>query len=224
MFTPCINIYFYTLPRTTILYPASDAEISGCASVPAGTPVLVQLPLIGRAIDIASDALILFITWAKTADIWRTRSKGRARFKLINLLLRDGTLYFCALLVLNVATLTLSISQKGPTQFSYVCGTMTNILISRFMLDLRGVYYTSGADDDLDVMSSLRFAGNLGAPLDINGSTWVTDACDEPTEECVRPHEESSCPMADGLFQECHPGGSIVLCVTFVWLFSFPDN
>jgi len=85
------------------------------------------------------------------------------------------------------------------TRFFHVCAAISNILIARFMLDLRGLSQSSG-DDDPSVVSSIKFLGNLGAPLEVNGSTWTTNASDEPAEDYIKPDDDSRNQVDDGVF------------------------
>ena len=83
---------------------------------------------------------------------------------------------------------------------------ITNILVSRFILDLRGVYYKDtdfGGRTTTKVMSSIHFfppavIGNIGAPIDPDGATWAVGAGDEP-EESHTEQEETEDPIAFGL-------------------------
>jgi len=143
------------------------------------------LSIIGCSMAIAADVLILLITWAKTADIWKARNENPASFNLVDRLLRNGTSYFCALLCMHITTLVLNLLVKVP-QFSYVCVGASNILIARFMLDLRGItnirdYSAPGGV----TVSSIKFVGNV---VDMDSPTWTKNASDEDDpEDDIRP-------------------------------------
>lgn len=54
-----------------------------------------QGPLITRVVSVASDVLVLIITWRKTAETWRiSRHLPHSTTQLTTLLLRDGTHMF----------------------------------------------------------------------------------------------------------------------------------
>ena len=81
--------------------------------------------------------------------------------------------------------------------------SLSSILISRFILDLRNV---SRADQsDSQMTSSMRFAeqvsATFGAPLD-EGSAWVTDAMDNVADPIVHSDD----PVAEGVVPK-HLGG-----------------
>ncbi|KAH9916042.1 uncharacterized protein B0H18DRAFT_1124507 [Fomitopsis serialis] len=113
----------------------------------------------------------------------------------VSLIQRDGTIYFLALLILNVVDLVAIKNQviSLPTTLPLITyltpsktfgslpaltEVLTSILISRFLLDLRSVYLSSrGMDSNKEGsstdshLSSILFArhsvaGNLGAPLE----------------------------------------------------------
>jgi len=192
-------LYAYTIPKRTVLYPKATTPISGgCVLMPTGDPSLANKQLfialiLSYSTAIASDALVFVITWTKTAGIWRARGESRGNFKLVTLLLRDGTLYFCALLSLYLITLIgVVVDANVQFLFMYICGALSNVLVARFILDLRGVLY--GTPDDDGAISSVKFVENLGVPPEIDRSTWMTGAGEELTEDHIRPHG------AEGLF------------------------
>lgn len=75
--------------------------------------------------------------------------------------------------------------------------SISSILLSRFLLDLRSVY-TPDTRSQNTSLSSVRFAsqivGNLGAPLE-EESAWSTNAADHVPE----PITISDDPLAEGL-------------------------
>lgn len=81
---------------------------------------------------------------------------------------------------------------------------MTNVLVSRFILDLRAVHYKVGGDETSSrLASSVQFAtsaivGNLGAPIYPDSATWAVGAGDE-AEEGGEQQEEAEDPIAFGL-------------------------
>ncbi|KAI0774927.1 hypothetical protein BD413DRAFT_611911 [Trametes elegans] len=151
-----------------------------------------------KAATIAADSILIALTWIKTFAIQRDSHKAKMRTPLATLLLRDGewTAYFLILLVIQI--ITIISNQIGnkltiwlvwpyfdqvyvpnvpslPTQF-------TVIFLSRFMLDLRGLYFAGARDPaaDGDAQTTLRWSdvrfqgfsrfssaavGNLGATL-----------------------------------------------------------
>ncbi|KAL4247848.1 hypothetical protein ABKN59_007539 [Abortiporus biennis] len=127
---------------------------------------LLSVWLVIPSYSIFYDALILAITWAKTAGI----RKVLGSYSVVTYLLRDGAIYFLFLMILNITTL---IGNKTLTLggVPLISEAVASILISRFMLNLRGVYMANDHSDSFhpSKMSDLNFAsniiGNLGAPL-----------------------------------------------------------
>ncbi|KAL4248667.1 hypothetical protein ABKN59_006252 [Abortiporus biennis] len=138
-------------------------------------PRIHLLTIFTRVFAIFYDALILIMTWMKTADIRRAFGNHRVctKYSIVMYLLRDGTLYFLCLMTLNVANL-IAIKFKAFGGVPAISEVATSILITRFMLNLRGVYLTndrtsSSGSFHSSKMSDIHFAssvvGNLGAPL-----------------------------------------------------------
>ena len=81
---------------------------------------------------------------------------------------------------------------------------MTNVLVSRFILDLRAVHYKVGGDQTSSrLASSVQFAtsaivGNLGAPIHPDSASWAVGAGDEGEGGGEQP-EEAEDPIAFGL-------------------------
>ncbi|TCD60974.1 hypothetical protein EIP91_009239 [Steccherinum ochraceum] len=129
-----------------------------------------------RSAAIASDLLVLVLTWVKTAGMRQECLKLKG-FKptLTMLLLRDGTLYFGLLLVVNVIQLILDAlapdNGHATTSFIAVTNAVTANLVARFILDLRTAF--EGESGKSRVMSSLKFdVGDMAAPFGVQDSTW----------------------------------------------------
>ncbi|KAK7685438.1 hypothetical protein QCA50_011301 [Cerrena zonata] len=188
--TPALNIYYYT----TLKIIALPSPLVGCGeSVNLDTSSAKFV--FNRVYAIAFDALVLVLTFAKTAGILKLFSVANVQStrKLIPMLLRDGTVYFAALLALNVANL-IAISFQIFGALPALTDVVTAILISRFMLNLRSVYTTTvGSSSYYDpdkTMSNVNFAhssgivGNLGAPL--KDYSFMYDDDDEEEAVYVR--------------------------------------
>ncbi|KAH8105211.1 hypothetical protein BXZ70DRAFT_511400 [Cristinia sonorae] len=149
---------------------------------PEGLLTLVlalPVPILVRSIVILGDLLVLGITWNKSMDVFRTSRRIRNfRPKISILLIRDGTLYFVAIAMLNLVALllvtsSLFLEEHGGTGFIFVVDAGTSVLVSRFILNLRGIANdVQDGDTTLDhsMTSSIAFAthsflGNFAAPL-----------------------------------------------------------
>ncbi|TCD64590.1 hypothetical protein EIP91_003886 [Steccherinum ochraceum] len=122
---------------------------------------------------------------------------------------RSGTVYFGIALVLNIATLILDLIQPLRNNIT----TLTNAslvshpsvganLLARFMLDLRSVNEQGSSKPR--TMSSINFniqslSENIGAPLGIEDSTWVTGPADDVANERDKQYEEATLPFRAGL-------------------------
>ncbi|TCD65323.1 hypothetical protein EIP91_002809 [Steccherinum ochraceum] len=163
---------------------------------------------------IVAELLVLALTWVKTADVWRESLKVKG-FKpsLTTLLLRDGTVYFSLLLILNIVVLVLDAIQfglLGGTSFVYILDAVSANLTARFILDLRNVYVEqSHPHHD---MSTIQFgvqsiAGNIGAPLRIEDSTWLSSPADDITDDNEDGYERAVLPLRAGLGLETEEVG-----------------
>ncbi|KAI0653342.1 hypothetical protein C8Q70DRAFT_927948 [Cubamyces menziesii] len=153
------------------IYTLSDSLLSKYVHFSATT----------KATTIAADGILIVLTWIKTFGIKRDSMQAGVRAPLATLLLRDGTAYFLVLLVIQLVTI---ISNKVSPSCSltiwlvwpYFDQVLTVIFLSRFMLDLRGLYFADRARCDAE--SSLHWSdvqfhgftaanvvGNMGATL-----------------------------------------------------------
>ncbi|TCD64592.1 hypothetical protein EIP91_003888 [Steccherinum ochraceum] len=157
-----------------------------------------------RSIALATDALVLILTWMKTANIWREIRKIKGPVTVSMLLLRDGSTYFGMSLILNLVALVSNLHQTtvNEKQFVLILDVVSANLLARFMLDLRSVNEQGSSKGR--TMSSINFniqslGGNIGAPLGIEDSTWVTGPSDDVANERDLQYEEAAIPFRAGL-------------------------
>jgi len=90
------------------------------------------------------------------------------------LLLRDGSLFFGAILVVNTLSIVLGLTNVFEN-LSIIVNVLTTILISRLFLNLRQVHMSKDSISGPSEISSIKFAtqmlGPLGAPVDPGLST-----------------------------------------------------
>jgi len=155
------NIIPYSVPLGGCVWDAniSDSMFSGLA-------------ITTRSCVIVADAIVLLVTWIKTYDVRRTALQAGLKPKLGNLLLRDGTLYFGACLILNVLQLSfdyIGTPTNSDNPIALFNPAITAITVSRFILNLRaiepsgGSYASNHFDSRID-----RAIGNIGGYLDFN--------------------------------------------------------
>ncbi|TCD60975.1 hypothetical protein EIP91_009240 [Steccherinum ochraceum] len=163
--------------------------------------VPVKILMRGTA-AIAGDLLVIGLTWVKTAGILRESLRNDGfRPTITTLLLRDGTVYFIVLLLMNVVSFIPTHIQKdvnGSAAYRLAMLAITANLISRFILDLRSVFHEGSSEPH--TTSSVKFggrslAGNLGAPLEMRDPTWVSIPVDDVANARSEQYEEPAVPF-----------------------------
>jgi len=108
--------------------------------------------------------------------ILKLRGQGKMHGGITELMLRDGTMYFFVILIINMMNvITYSVA---PTDLQAINASLSSILqammICRLMLNLRG-----GVSDTVIMSRASRYdhsllTGNLGADVDIHDEDWRT--------------------------------------------------
>jgi len=149
---------------------------------------------------VAADLLVLAVTGWKTYSIRKDAMSVGIKTPLATTLLRNGTMYFLGLLLLNVAQIALWASD-ADFDLSGIIQMFTSIALARFLLDLRGVAaHPPGYMEDLseihvatqhfsDVRFVSKIVGNMGADLDDSLATGTLDSYDEGDEECDKQED-----------------------------------
>ncbi|EKM57661.1 uncharacterized protein PHACADRAFT_206542 [Phanerochaete carnosa HHB-10118-sp] len=131
---------------------------------------------------ILADAIVLTLTWIRTFRHWRNARRVNVGVSLTTCLLRDGTIYFIALLATNVTQLL----TYNVTNLSLVGPFLVNfppVLINRFMINLKMIDSEVPGDstcvtDQQQGQSTVQFRqstnrlGNIGGTLQ---SGWDDD-------------------------------------------------
>ncbi|KZT09263.1 uncharacterized protein LAESUDRAFT_722994 [Laetiporus sulphureus 93-53] len=137
---------------------------------------------------VLADLVALLVTWASTFQLAREARHNGTRAELVQLLLRDGTLYFVALLTVDILELSVEYSYTDPqsdgTYVSPLRLSFSSILISRFLLNLRRVHNSADSlipqvDIHLSSIGGLSMASFGSRLIDILG----TDLDFEPSAE-----------------------------------------
>ncbi|KZT73045.1 hypothetical protein DAEQUDRAFT_504178 [Daedalea quercina L-15889] len=119
-----------------------------------------------RLCSILSDALVIGVTLCATLKTRRAINPGSAETPLTMLLARDGSLYFVSLLLLNVLQMAFKpVYGAATNQISVLVAPVSSILISRFMLNLRHIFYMQSMGWNTSII------GNMGEPL---GQRWYS--------------------------------------------------
>ncbi|THH00331.1 hypothetical protein EW026_g2163 [Hermanssonia centrifuga] len=125
---------------TVIAYQAEclhGRQYNSCPPGPA--PFSIAMTIGTRIPVIIADILVLVLTWRKTFRHRMEAIRVGVRAPLSALLLRDGTVYFFALLAMNIAVVLVNTvpSLQTASPVSDIIPVLTPILISRFLLNLR---------------------------------------------------------------------------------------
>jgi len=158
---------------------------------------------------------VLILTWIRTYKLRKVAVEAEIPTQLSMLLLRDGTVYFGAILALNVTSIAAfnnsSASASTVNGLTMIENIVQFVLLSRFMFCLREAYLSDQSGHTSHIIgsrgwSSLHFTagniiGNIGAPLiDDSLGEWFTSGADEDRE----PPSPVVCndPFVVGLIKE----------------------
>lgn len=164
----------------------------------------LKLTRLTRACVIAADALVIVLIWIKTFTLHRQARQLRMKTSLATLFLRDGTLYFIVLLVVNTSHFIVYEITRLPYISIFLTST-TAVLISRFVMNLRQATDErscgdSGALDQFS-MPAFRtpssFVGELGASLHHSGCSFEHDDDPVDTAEDLSATEDYGTPEHD---------------------------
>ncbi|KAI0629547.1 hypothetical protein C8Q77DRAFT_1220240 [Trametes polyzona] len=120
---------------------------------------LSAISIIAKATTIAADSILIVLTWIKTFGIQRDALKTGFRTPVATLLLRDGKS-----IITIISNQELTIWLVWP----YFDQVITVIFLSRFMLDLRGLYFASRHGREAETtfhISDLHFAGHVSSTI-----------------------------------------------------------
>ncbi|KAI0325606.1 hypothetical protein GY45DRAFT_1260568 [Cubamyces sp. BRFM 1775] len=107
---------------------------------------------------IAGDAIVLIVTWWKTYRLKKAADEARVKMSIVDMLLRDGTMYFGTMLVLNVLHIMVNYVVKVSFLGDAV-DVLTSILVSRFIMNLRNI----DAKDTGQITRSVNSDPGLGS-------------------------------------------------------------
>ncbi|OCH90408.1 hypothetical protein OBBRIDRAFT_793396 [Obba rivulosa] len=137
------------------------------------------LEIATRVSIITCDVVVLYATLSNTYSLRVGRHSSSVKSSLVNMLVRDGTLYFLSLLFLNCMQMTFWITHIF-LEFASFTNPISSIIVSHFLLDLRAIYFSSSRPGFLSAqfsevshLSSVHFDPANGAALsagEISGS------------------------------------------------------
>ncbi|GJE90992.1 hypothetical protein PsYK624_071390 [Phanerochaete sordida] len=82
------------------------------------------------------DSIVLYAMLMKTLAIQKEANKAQIRSLVIDTLIRDGTIYFLAVLATSLAHLLVFQATEQVYLKAFIC-SLSAILVSRFFLNLR---------------------------------------------------------------------------------------
>ncbi|KAH8103528.1 hypothetical protein BXZ70DRAFT_1055740 [Cristinia sonorae] len=188
----------------------------------------VSLPTSTRSVTIIGDLMVIVYIWAKTVNAWSLEELSQLKPRLTTVLVRNGTLYCVALLVMNVVVLILNQSAAtSSSAFIYTINAFSANLIARFFLDLQNVFQpptvttsTMGgmkfavADNTSKVFAQgippPTFSDALAAPAE--DSIWLTDAGEDALVYLDDTQVESSASASHAPVSSHVPGESSEPC------------
>ncbi|THG94849.1 hypothetical protein EW026_g6701 [Hermanssonia centrifuga] len=167
---------------------------------------------------IAADVLVLALTWNRTFTHRMAAIRVGVQTPLSAMLLRDGTVYFVVLLAINLTDVignTVPSLQATSAVTSNLIGTLTPILISRFLLNLRQL---GEPENETQSRFNSRFSvpgfrvptlesivGNMGADL-YHGPAEEVDG---EVKEADMDGGDAEVSMLDVIAQDCSGGLSM---------------
>ncbi|KAH8073382.1 hypothetical protein BXZ70DRAFT_963946 [Cristinia sonorae] len=165
---PICNIYNFSA-----MHIVSIPNVVGCGqyAIPSNTHA-VFLSKFGPSWAIGSHGLVLVLTWVKTAGIAWTSMQLKMKTSMGYLLLRDGSVYFVLLFILNIFLALQPVSALN-TAAGAMADVAVSILISHFIINLRRVYFFTkdetwnGPSMSSTLLFTRTLTGNLGAPLSL---------------------------------------------------------
>ncbi|EKM60222.1 uncharacterized protein PHACADRAFT_246061 [Phanerochaete carnosa HHB-10118-sp] len=179
--------------RSSVEYTKTSQDV-GCTSL-ANIPMKLntEFVILTRCSAIASDIVVLVLTWVKSFVHWREMRRLGLTSSISGVLLRDGTFYFLALLGMSVLELltysTKFMYRSEGTYATIFLQFLPPLLVQRFILNLSRLSHTaeicgtstSEQHPSLTPLSfrvSSDFLGNIGEPLNHSQSEQVEDSDD----------------------------------------------
>ncbi|RDX45260.1 hypothetical protein OH76DRAFT_1408220 [Lentinus brumalis] len=200
-----ITIVVNLLDNFKFVTPA-EIPFFGCRLVDALSPQLALVfAVTARGTLIAADAILIVVTWVKLS-----RRGGGGGGSFVHVVLRDGTVYFICLLILNTLHLTFTVASIATPVIRPVSNViafsepLTAILIYRFMLNLQAVNRTALQLDAPAGPGGATSSGSCGGGSlvfeRVVGSLGSSVLDDRESEVEVDGDEHHRSPAGDGQF------------------------
>ncbi|OCH87695.1 hypothetical protein OBBRIDRAFT_837171 [Obba rivulosa] len=168
-------VFAWAILQELNFLPLATLPVDGFSKYAGSEDPLVAVAT--RTSVIAADILILFVTWSKTYGTLRNARRSDIKVPISTLLLRDGTLYFIVLLVVNIMNIVGWYTDVFVETASLFSTPLSSIIITHFLLNLRQAANAPEDDNHVDTLylsfvhsgdSGVRFGSfvdNIGADL-----------------------------------------------------------
>ncbi|GJE88910.1 hypothetical protein PsYK624_049980 [Phanerochaete sordida] len=207
-----VPVWTDTYDEALSAYTWLPAPFNICSASPHFSQAKYGMVFVTRSFLIASDVIVLVITWLKTYRQWREARRIHLHLSMSSCLLRDGTVYFIALLAMNIAHMATYNTVISP--MSNIINVLPGIFVVRFMFNLRaldGASATPSASAGTpSQLSGAHFAvpshclGNIGGTLD----HWQRAGGAGPDVDV-----DSAATCIAGTSSDTHDAGSAERCV-----------
>lgn len=166
MMNIAMNLRLLIIEISTSTFPASYGNGLGSLLRCNGSQsISIDVTLAARVCGIMADLIVLGVTWKTTYALWKSARLLNNSVTYATLLLRDGTLYFLILLVLNVVAITTNILSLSLSTPYFVYG-FQSVVISRFLLNLRQASHADWSDNlNVSCLRSRAQDARLDNPL-----------------------------------------------------------
>lgn len=212
LLTVGMNVRLLVIDISNAIFPASYGNTLGrLLGVEGNETAGIIITGASRAGCMVADLIILGVTWRATYAIKKYADEAGMPLRITTLLLRDGTLYFVLLLILNIVDFTsylLSISITIP----YFLFAAQYVIVSRFLLNIREARQSALRTENLElsfIATHAREPLDLDAPFvagmasllryDLPASAGVERSAVETFETMSRIESQSAADVAHDL-------------------------
>jgi len=187
------NIYFICVISAGV-QTFGDVDICWVGLSPSAHDS-TALEILGRSSQILADILVIAVTWWTTYRVKLAARSAGVATPLVTLLLRDGTIYFIVLLLVNAVQLGAWVATDSGIDLFPITAGLTSIIVSRFLLNLYQVEneevqnVTAAASCASEMQFSSSFIRGMGAEvnysfgLDADSGSWDDDTLGEEAGE-----------------------------------------
>ncbi|RPD69379.1 hypothetical protein L226DRAFT_616909 [Lentinus tigrinus ALCF2SS1-7] len=227
--TLCFLLSVVPFPLNLVLYHfgplGAIVPPFGCVAVqPIGPELGRRLTIASRSCLMTADLLLVVVTWYTLGRGRRTTGIKADGMTLAHILLRDGTIYFTVLFVLNCLHLTFAmlsfefVFQTG-SYITLFTNPLTAVIVSRFLLNLQAANQRAIAHDSDPYLVSRpsgtlvfeRVLGSLATGTVSVGEDYMTESdSGQVLAENEDSHVEDMSPVIDILARDSDQGGSVL--------------